>query len=134
MRVVAGTAKGKQLLLVPGKGTRPILDRVKTSLFDILRPWIPGKRVLDLFAGSGSVGIEALSQGAKFCTVLDLGQPAITTITKNLAITGLADRAEVFRTDAFGYLKTTNRQYDLIYVAPPQYKDLWWQALQIIAD
>ena len=101
MRVVAGSARGKKLFVVPGQGTRPILDRVKTSLFDILRPRIPGMNMLDLFAGSGSVGIEALSQGAAHCTFIDLGHKAIATIKRNLASTGFSDRAEVRQADAF---------------------------------
>lgn len=134
MRVVAGSARGKKLLAVPGNGTRPILDRVKTSLFDILRPQLPGKDVLDLFAGSGGVGIEALSQGAASCTFIDLGHKAIATIRKNLAITGFTDRAEVRQTDSFAYLKGTKKEFDLIYVAPPQYKNLWVEAMQQIAE
>jgi 16S rRNA (guanine966-N2)-methyltransferase len=133
MRVVAGSARGKKLLVVPGHGTRPILDRVKTALFDILRPRIPGMDVLDLFAGSGSVGIEALSQGAAHCTFIDLGHPAVATIKRNLATTGFSDRAEVRQADAFAYLGGTARSFDLIYIAPPQYKDLWVEAMHRIA-
>ena len=133
MRVVAGSAKGKPLLLVPGSGTRPIMDRVKESLFDILRPRIDGMRVLDLFAGSGSVGIEALSQGADFCTFIDRDRGAVATIKKNLASTGLAERALVLHTDALGFLVGLEQTFDLIYVAPPQYKRLWVEALRRIA-
>ena len=133
MRVVAGSARGKKLLLVPGHGTRPILDRVKTALFDILRPQISGMDVLDLFAGSGSVGIEALSQGAAHCTFIDRGRQAVATIKRNLAVTGLADRALVRHTDALRYLRESNRSFDLIYVAPPQYKNLWVEVMQQIA-
>jgi 16S rRNA (guanine(966)-N(2))-methyltransferase RsmD len=121
------------LQLVPGTGTRPILDRVKTALFDILRPRLPGMVVLDLFAGSGSVGIEALSQGASHCTFLDAARKAVVTIQKNLAQTGLADNADVRHGDAFSYLAATDRTFDLIYIAPPQYKNLWVEALQRIA-
>jgi 16S rRNA (guanine(966)-N(2))-methyltransferase RsmD len=134
MRVVAGSAKGTKLLAVPGQGTRPIRDRVKTSLFDILRPRISGLDMLDLFAGSGSVGIEALSQGAASCTFIDLGDKAIATIKKNLARTGFSDRAEVRHTDAFGYLRGTKKTFDLIYLAPPQYKNLWAEALHHLAE
>ncbi|MGC8641565.1 MAG: 16S rRNA (guanine(966)-N(2))-methyltransferase RsmD [Isosphaeraceae bacterium] len=134
MRVVGGTARGKQLRVVPGRGTRPIMDRVKSSLFDILRPEIAGIEMLDLFAGSGSVGIEALSQGAATCTFTELAHAAVATIKQNLATTGLAGRAQVLQLDAFAYLKTTARTFDLIYVAPPQYKDLWSEALRLIAE
>ena len=118
---------------MPGDGTRPILDRVKTALFDILRPRIAGMVVLDLFAGSGSVGIEALSQGAAHCTFIDRGHKAVATIKKNLEATGLADRAEVLHADALGYLKGTTKTFDLIYVAPPQYKGLWIEAMRLVA-
>jgi 16S rRNA (guanine(966)-N(2))-methyltransferase RsmD len=133
MRVVAGSARGIKLQVVPGEGTRPIMDRVKTALGDILRPRLPGMHVLDLFGGSGSVGIEALSQGAAHCTFTELGHRAIVTIKKNLKATALSDRAEVLHTDAFAYLQTTDKTFDLIYIAPPQYKRMWIEALQILA-
>ena len=133
MRVVAGSARGKTLLVVPGHGTRPILDRVKTALFDVLRPRIDGLAMLDLFAGSGGVGIEALSQGAESCVFLDLAAKAVATIKKNLASTGLADRARVRQVDALKFLKATDASFDLIYVAPPQYKGLWVEAMTLIA-
>jgi 16S rRNA (guanine966-N2)-methyltransferase len=133
LRVVGGSARGKPLLVVPGKGTRPILDRVKTALFDILRPRLAGMRVLDLFAGSGSVGIEALSQGATHCTFIDLGRDAIATIKKNLDSTGFASSATVRQTSALDFLKTTPGPFDLIYIAPPQYKNLWVEAMRVLA-
>lgn len=132
MRVVGGSARGFRLDVVPGDGTRPILDRVKTALFDILRPRIEDKAVLDLFAGSGSVGIEALSQGAATCVFNDAGMKAVATIRKNLASTGFTDRAEVRHGDAFGFLKRAETPFDLIYVAPPQYKKLWIEAMNIL--
>jgi 16S rRNA (guanine(966)-N(2))-methyltransferase RsmD len=134
MRVVGGSEKGKKLLVVPGRGTRPIMDRVKTSLFDILRPRLEGMAMLDLFAGSGSVGIEALSQGAGSCTFIDLGREAVATIRKNLAATRLSDRARVLQIDAFDFLKRTTDSFDLIYVAPPQYKNLWAEAIRRIDE
>jgi 16S rRNA (guanine(966)-N(2))-methyltransferase RsmD len=134
VRVVAGTAKGKQLLLVPGDGTRPILDRVKTALFDVVRPRIAGMHVLDLFAGSGSVGIEALSQGAEHCTFIDVASKAVATIKKNLALTSLSDRAMVRRGDGLDFLRTTSGTFDLIYIAPPQYKHLWVEAMRRLAE
>jgi 16S rRNA (guanine966-N2)-methyltransferase len=133
LRVVGGSARGKQLLVVPGKGTRPILDRVKTALFDILRPRISGMRLLDLFAGSGSVGIEALSQGAAHCTFIDLGREAIATVKKNLESTGFSGSAVVRQTNALDFLKTTPGPFDLIYIAPPQYKNLWVEAMRVLA-
>ncbi len=121
------------MLVVPGKGTRPILDRVKTALFDILRPRVAGMRLLDLFAGSGSVGIEALSQGAAHCTFIDLGREAIAIIKKNLDSTGFSASAIVRHTSALDFLKTTPGPFDLIYIAPPQYKNLWVEAMRLLA-
>jgi 16S rRNA (guanine966-N2)-methyltransferase len=134
MRVISGKARGITLKAVPGDGTRPILDRVKTALFDVIRPRIPGWKVLDLFGGAGSVGIEALSQGAEHCIFLDLSAAAVKTIKENLVTTRLVDQAEVRHTDAFGYLRNTVKRFDLIYVAPPQFESLWVQAMHIIAE
>ena len=134
MRVVGGTAKGHPLLAVPGTGTRPILDRVRTALFDILRPRLSELIILDLFAGTGSVGIEALSQGAKHCTFVELDRRAYEIIQKNLEHTCLAAKASVILGDAFAFIRQTIDQYDLIYSAPPQYQTLWLDALHAIAE
>jgi len=134
MRVIGGTAKGRPLKAVPGDSTRPILDRVKTPLFDILRPTLQGIAMLDLFGGTGAVGIEALSQGAGHCVFLDTNARAVATIKDNLTTCGLTDRAEVRHTDAFIYLKHTQKSFDLIFVAPPQYKGIWVEAMRSIAE
>jgi 16S rRNA (guanine(966)-N(2))-methyltransferase RsmD len=134
MRVIGGTAKGRPLKAVPGDSTRPILDRVKTSLFDILRPTLQGISVLDLFGGTGAVGIEALSQGAGYCVFLDTNARAVATIKDNLTTCGLSDRAEVRHTDAFIYIKHTQKSFDLIYVAPPQYQGIWIEAMRSLAE
>jgi 16S rRNA (guanine966-N2)-methyltransferase len=122
------------LKAVPGDGTRPILDRVKVPLFDILRPSLPGMRLLDLFAGTGSVGIEALSQGAESCVFLDTNAKAVQTIKHNLEVTDLVNKGEVRHADAFGYLRNSTKSFDLIYVAPPQYKGIWIEAMKHIAE
>ena len=134
MRVIGGSAKGCKLKSVPGDTTRPILDRVKTTLFDILRPRITDCSWLDLFGGSGSVGIEALSQGAKSCVLLDLEPKAVSTIKANLEHCKLSDKATVRNMDAFSYLRNCQKSFDFIYVAPPQYKNLWVEAVQMIAE
>jgi 16S rRNA (guanine(966)-N(2))-methyltransferase RsmD len=134
MRVIGGTAKGRALKAVPGDSTRPILDRVKVPLFDILRPRLDGISVLDLFGGTGSVGIEALSQGADNCVFLDTNARAVATIKHNLAATDLTEKAEVRHTDAFIYLKNTTKSFDLVYIAPPQYKGIWIEAMRLIAE
>jgi 16S rRNA (guanine(966)-N(2))-methyltransferase RsmD len=129
MRVVAGRAKGIRLDAVPGERTRPISDRVKESLFNILGDWIIDARVLDLFAGTGSVGIEALSRGAAQATFVEKQARAITVIRENLRRTGLSSAARVVQADVFRFLEETARPFDLIYVAPPQYQGLWSKTL-----
>ena len=132
MRVIAGKARGTKLTAVPGSGTRPILDRVKTSLFDILRPELTGATVLDLFAGTGGVGIEALSQGAASCTFVEQDSRACEIIQKNLDATHLADCARIRRGDVFRHIAESTEQYDLIYIAPPQYRDLWLKTIAAV--
>jgi 16S rRNA (guanine966-N2)-methyltransferase len=119
--------------MVPGEGTRPISDRVKVSLFDILGSDIEGSWVLDLFAGTGSVGIEALSRGAAGALLVDQDPRAISTLRANLQSTGLGEKAEVLRADAFELLgRRPQRTFDYVYLAPPQYHDLWSRALSAL--
>lgn len=133
IRVIAGSAKGRRLKMVPGDSTRPVMDRVKEALFSILGRSIVGASILDLFAGTGSVGIEALSRGAAHVTFVDLDRKAIQTVRENLELTRLADQAIVRRADALAVVKgPPDRRYDLIYIAPPQYKDLWIAAMQAL--
>lgn len=133
MRVISGIAKGRRLRPVPGDVTRPISDRVKQALFDILGDDVVGADVLDLFAGTGSVGIEALSRGARRAVFIDSHRDAIATIQANLKLTGLATRAEVIRTDVFIYLANDPRQsFHIIYIAPPQYQGLWARTLKLL--
>ena len=134
MRVISGSAKGRVLKAVPGDSTRPILDRAKVPLFDILRAFIPEKNVLDLFGGTGQIGIETLSQGASHCVFIDTNAHAVATIKENLATTQLSDKAEIRHTDAFVYLKNSSKVFDLIFVAPPQYKGIWIEAMRLLAE
>jgi len=135
LRVVAGKARGHKLRAVPGDTTRPITDRVKESLFNILNGDIQDASFLDLFAGTGSVGIEALSRGAAFVRFLDINPNAIKTIRLNLEHTGLTSQAEVLRLDAFQFLKSQpDRGFDYLYIAPPQYKEMWLQAIQEVDE
>lgn len=127
MRVVAGTAKGRQLKGPKIPGTRPVMDRVKTALFDILAPQIRNTRFLDLFAGTGSIGIEALSRGAARATFVELSPEILKLVRENLAITRLTSNAETVRADAFKFLESAHAagtRYDIVYVAPPQYEGL----------
>jgi len=140
MRVISGEAKGRKLKSPKTTGTRPIIDRVKTALFDILSVRVEDTRFLDLFAGTGSVGIEALSRGAASATFIELNIGVLKLVRENLQITGLADRAETLHTDAFKFLQTpvlaptdsNIRSYDIIYIAPPQYQGLAARALGLL--
>jgi 16S rRNA (guanine(966)-N(2))-methyltransferase RsmD len=134
MRVIAGSAKGIQLQAVPGKGTRPISDRVKEALFNILGDEIVDARVLDLFAGTGSVGIEALSRGASHAVFVEHRSKAANTIRSNLHRTKLQSRGEIVRADVFRYLARGTRPFDIIYIAPPQYEGLWRDTLLTLED
>lgn len=130
MRVIAGKAKGHRLRSVPGDSTRPITDRAKEALFSIIGDWIVDTRVLDLFGGTGAVGIEALSRGAAFTHFLDRNRRAIQTIEANLAHCKLQDQALVEQEDSFAFLRQyTGEPFELIFIAPPQYRDLWIKAL-----
>jgi 16S rRNA (guanine966-N2)-methyltransferase len=132
MRVISGKAKGRKLRPVPGSTTRPITDRVKENLFNLIQWDVPGSRFLDLFAGTGSVGIEALSRGARQVVFLDTNRAAISVITANLAHCKL-ESAQLIRTDAFVYLSNDpDRPFDIIYIAPPQYQELWSKTVQLL--
>jgi 16S rRNA (guanine966-N2)-methyltransferase len=119
MRVVAGRFGGRPLLAPRGRSTRPTSDRVREALFSILGP-IEGARVLDLFAGSGALGIEALSRGAAETVLVDASAAAVGAIRRNLETLGAV--AEVRRQDAVAYLRSASRdarQYDLVFLDPP---------------
>lgn len=133
MRVITGRAKGRKLMSVPGDSTRPITDRAKSALFSILSDWIEGTRVLDLFGGTGAVGIECLSRGAAYVHFIDNNRKAVETMQANLAHCGFSRNATVERNDSFAFLdRYRGEPFDFIYVAPPQYQDLWRKALQMI--
>ena len=143
MRVVTGAAKGRKLKGPKTPGTRPIIDRVKTALFDILSWRIEDARFLDLFAGTGGVGIEALSRGAAHATFIEMSVPIVKLIRENLQITELSAHAEVLHMDSFKFLQTYAqgarhsantpvRTYDMIYVAPPQYQEMAARALGML--
>jgi len=133
MRVISGRAKGRKLKLVPGNTTRPIPEKVKASLFNVLGEFVPGTRWLDLFAGTGQVGIEALSRGASEVVFIDNAHAAIRTIHDNLQSTGLSAGTQVIKGDALAYLRQPpSVRFDLIFVAPPQYKGIWLEVMKIL--
>jgi 16S rRNA (guanine966-N2)-methyltransferase len=135
-RVIAGSARGTRLL-APGSGTRPLADRVKQTLFAILEPDLSEAKVLDLFAGSGAGGIEALSRGAGRAVFVEEDKAAVRVIADNLARARLADRAEIVRSEAIAYLAgraAADGPFDVVLIDPPYSEtDLTRHALRLLA-
>ena len=120
MRVIAGSARGRQLVAPRGRLTRPISDRVKEALFGSVGARVVDARVLDLYAGSGAIGIEALSRGAAWATFVEHARPAVAAIRDNLERTGFTDRADVTLADVATFLATTrNPAWDVAILDPP---------------
>lgn len=124
MRVIAGLAKGHQLFSPDGEDTRPTLDRVKESLFSILYPYLKEAVVLDLFAGTGGLGIEALSRGAVDADFIDNSKKAYDCIIRNLRKTRLDEKAKVHFTAFEKFLKATSKKYDIVFLDPPYNKGI----------
>ncbi len=118
MRIIAGSAKGTRLATVPG-GTRPLSDRAREGLFSSLGPTVVGATFLDLFAGTGAVGIEALSRGASGATFVDAAPAAIAAIRENVRRARVADRARVIRADARRALPRLARRFEVLFLDPP---------------
>lgn len=135
LRVIAGKAKGRKLKSVQGDTTRPITDRVKEALFNIIAGDVTDSNWWDLFAGTGAVGIEALSRGANFVRFSDSNRAPIDTIRFNVEHCGFTSQAEIRRADAFTYLSTPpDKKFEYMYIAPPQFKDMWVKALELVDD
>ena len=133
MRVITGTARGRKLKELPGLETRPTTDKVKESVFNIVQFDIEGRRVLDLFAGTGQMGIEALSRGAACCTFVDVRKEAAAVVRENLAHTRLADNAKVIQGDYLAFLTGCREKFDLVFLDPPYGTGMLEQALAAIA-
>ena len=133
MRVITGSARGRRLKELEGMETRPTTDRVKEGLFNILQFDIEGRRVLDLFAGIGQLGIECLSRGAASAVFVDRRPDAVKLIRENLKITNLQDGARVVAGDSMEYLKSLREKFDLIFLDPPYEAGLLEPALAHIA-
>ncbi len=119
MRVIAGEAKGRTLVVAKGGGTRSATDRVRETLFAILTPRLLDSTVLDLFAGAGTLGIEALSRGAATATFVERSPEAVAALRQNLRATKLEDRATVAPTDVLSYLDRVTGTFDLVFCDPP---------------
>lgn len=127
MRVIAGTARSLKLITPAGLNVRPTTDRIKETLFNIINPYIYGCNFLDLFAGSGAIGIEALSRGADLSVFVDSSRESLTCIKANLEHTGFTNKAEVIASDclaAIERLTRSGKKFDIIFMDPPYDKEL----------
>lgn len=119
MRVITGSARGRKLVAPQGMDTRPTTDMVKEAIFSIIQFDVPGAKVLDLFAGSGQMGVEALSRGASSVTFVDYAKPAIEAIRQNLEAAGFSQRAKVYPMQAQAFLLNVNERYNIALLDPP---------------
>ena len=133
-RIITGLFKGKLLETPEGREVRPTSDRVRTSVFNILHSWLPGKKVLDLYSGCGAIGLECISRGAKSAIMVERAPEALRCLTANVKRLGANDKATVWRADVWDVLKnTTGYQMDLIYADPP-YREVEMEKLLSAID
>lgn len=133
MRVISGSARGRRLKELKGMDTRPTTDKVKEAMFNILQFELEGRRMLDLFSGTGQLGIEALSRGAEHCTFVDARRDAAALIRENLKATGLSDQSRVVQGDALAFLASCKERFDMILLDPPYQTDLLERSLEAIS-
>lgn len=133
MRVITGTARGRRLKSLEGLETRPTADRVKEGVFNIIQFDLEGRRVLDLFAGTGQMGIEALSRGAASAVFVEQRRDAAAIVRDNLKTTQLESRAKIVCGDAMAYLASAKEKFDIIFIDPPYAAKLWDSALAAIS-
>ena len=134
MRIITGSARGALIETLEGEATRPTAERAKEALFSMIQFDIEGRRVLDLFAGSGQLGLEALSRGAASCTFTDEAREAVDIIIKNAKNTKLFDRSRVSAIDFRSFLRGATEKYDLIFLDPPYASDFVAEALRMIDE
>lgn len=133
MRVISGSARGRRLTPLEGDDVRPTTDRVKEAVFSIIQFHIEGRSFLDLFAGSGQMGIEALSRGAAKAVFVDQSRRSVSIVKKNLSAVGFESRAQLVNSDSLSYLKICREQFDLAFLDPPYSAGLLQQALPLTA-
>ena len=134
MRIITGTARGTKLVTLEGEATRPTSERTKESVFSMLQFDIEGRRVLDLFGGSGQMGLEALSRGAASATIVDQSPDAVKIIKTNAQKTKLFDRCVILTKDYKAYLKGTKEKFDIIFLDPPYDTNMLAEAMRIILE
>lgn len=132
MRVITGSARGCRLQILEGNDVRPTTERVKEAMFSAIQFDIEGRRVLDLFAGSGQLGIEALSRGAQSAVFIDNSKKSLDVVKHNLSATRFEDRAKVISTDYMSYLSMTPDRFDIVFIDPPYSTGMLEAALQSV--
>ncbi len=132
MRVISGSAKGLKLLPIKGDEIRPTTDRIKEAVFSILYDKVIMANVLDLFSGTGALGIEALSRGAARCVFIDNKRSSLDVTKKNLEKTGLLEKSEIICMDSLSYLEQTHDKFDIILIDPPYDRNFIQKCLSII--
>lgn len=136
MRIISGSAKGKKLLSPVGMGTRPTLDRIKESIFNIIQNRTRDALVVDMFSGTGSLGLEAASRGATMCYLIDMGDTTFEMLQKNVDNLKFNDKCKCFKGDTYKYMQQFADEkivFDLIFIDPPYAKDMIPPAIEIIA-
>lgn len=136
MRIIAGTARSLPLKSVEGMGTRPTTDRIKETLFNMLQGEVPGSCFLDLFAGSGQIGLEALSRGAAYAVFVDNGKKPVACIEDNIRFTKFEKASKVYPSDVLSALRAMEGKYqfDIIFMDPPYNQELEKEVLRYLAD
>lgn len=136
MRIITGTAKGKKLVSLEGDATRPTSERIKEAVFSSIQFDVEGRRVLDLFAGSGQMGLEALSRGAEKATFIDLSREAMDIVKQNARTTGFFDVSHFLVSDWRNYIRKASgrEQYDLVFVDPPYAMECCSDAADYLAE
>lgn len=133
MRVITGIARGKRLRSLEGNDVRPTTDKVKEGIFSAIQFDIEGRRFLDMFAGSGQMGIEALSRGAESAVFIDASPAAVKICTENVTNCGFIDSAKIVKRDSIGYVSTTSEKFDIAFLDPPYEAGLLIKALETAA-
>ena len=134
MKVITGTARGRSIRTLEGNAVRPTSQKVKEAMFSAIQFWVEGARVLDLFAGSGQLGIEALSRGAVGCTFVDMARESCGVVRDNLRSTGLGKDSKVVMADAVRFLASSYETYDIVFADPPYRKGIAESLVMAVGD
>lgn len=134
MKIISGKYKGKQIKGFDIEGTRPTMDRVKESLFAMIQSKLKESKVLDLFAGSGNLGLESFSNGASFVTFVDKNKKAIEKVKQNISELNITEKYELVTSDFMNFLKNQTKKYDLIFLDPPYKANLLEKAISLILE